>query len=74
MEEQDPQQPEIRPDEPVTVEELIPESESAPAPPLGDTALRAVIEALIYVAEEPLTPAQISIAVSPSLESVSPRG
>ena len=71
MEEQDPQQAEqaaTRPDEPVSVEELIPEVESMPAPEsapaLGDTVLRAVIEALVYVAEEPLTVAQMASALN----------
>jgi segregation and condensation protein B len=68
MEEQEPQQAEIRPDEPVSVEELIPEvggtSSPEAAPALGDTVLRAVIEALVYVAEEPLTVAQMATALN----------
>ena len=64
MEEQDSQQVvEIRPEEPVTVEELIPAAESEAAAPLEDSALRAVIEAMIYVAEEPVTAAQIANAL-----------
>jgi segregation and condensation protein B len=67
MEEQDPQQAEIRPDEPPTVKEPVPEAETASlleeAPPLGDAALRAVLEALVYVAEEPLTVAQMATAL-----------
>ena len=74
MEEQDPQQAEIRPDEPVSMEQLIPEAESAllleAAPPLGDTALRAVIEALVYVAEEPLTVAQMAAALHQPAERI----
>ena len=64
MEEQDSQQVvEIRPEEPVAVEELIPSTESEAAAPLGDAALRAVVEAMIYVAEEPVTAAQIANAL-----------
>ena len=71
MEEQDSQQQvEIRPDEPVTVEELIPAAESEAAAPIEDAAMRAVIEALIYVAEEPLTVAQISNALNQPAERV----
>jgi segregation and condensation protein B len=70
MEEQDSQQVEIRPDETVTVEELIPAAESEAAAPLEDTALRAVIEALIYVAEEPLTVAQIANVLGQPAERV----
>ena len=70
MEEQDSQQAEIRPDEPVTVEELIPAAESEAAAPIADAALRAVIEAIIYVAEEPLTVAQIANALNQPAERV----
>jgi segregation and condensation protein B len=64
MEEQDPHEVGIRPDEPLAVEEPIPEAEGGLlteiVPPLGDTPLRAAIEALVYVAEEPLTVAQLA--------------
>jgi segregation and condensation protein B len=70
MEEQDLQQVEIRPDEPVTVEELLPAAESEAAAPVEDASLRAVIEAIIYVAEEPLTVAQIAAALGHSAERV----
>jgi segregation and condensation protein B len=70
MEEQDSQQVEIRPDEPVTVEELIPSTEGEAPAPIEGVALRAVIEALIYVAEEPLTVAQIATALSQPAERV----
>ena len=70
MEEQDSQQVEIRPDEPVTVEELIPSAEGEAAAPVEGASLRAVIEAIVYVAEEPLTIAQIANAVGQSTERV----
>jgi segregation and condensation protein B len=70
MEEQDSQQAEIRPDEPVTVEELIPSAESDAQAPIEDAALRAVIEAIIYVAEEPLTVAQMANALNQPAERV----
>jgi segregation and condensation protein B len=72
MEEQDIQQPEIRPDEPVTVEELIPGAGTQAAAPLSDAALRAVIEAIVYVAEEPLTVAQLAIALGHPAERIQP--
>jgi len=52
----------MAPDEP-SVEE--------PAPmPVADSQLRAVLEAIVYVAEEPLTLAQISAALQQSVERV----
>jgi segregation and condensation protein B len=51
----------------VSVEELLGESQPAPDAPAAvsveESQLRAVIEALVYVAEEPLTAAQIAAAV-----------
>jgi segregation and condensation protein B len=70
MEEQDSQPVEIRPDEPVTVEELIPAAESEAAAPVEDASLRAVIEAMVYVAEEPLTVAQIANALGQPQERI----
>lgn len=74
MEEQDPHEVEIRPDEPLVVEEPIPEAEGGllteVAPPLGDTPLRAAIEALIYVAEEPLTVAQLANVLGQPAERI----
>jgi segregation and condensation protein B len=74
MEQEDPQEAEIRPAEPLIGEESIPVAESAPlledAQPLGDAALRAVIEALVYVAEEPLTVAQMASLLGQPAERV----
>jgi len=72
MEEQDIQQPEIRPDEAVTVDELIPAGAEESAAPLADAGLRAVIEAIVYVAEEPLTVAQIANALGEPAEKIQP--
>src|SRR5215469_2274238 len=72
MEEQDIQQPEIRPDEVVTVEELIPVAAGGAAAPLADAGLRAVIEALVYVAEEPLTVVQLANALGEPAQKIQP--
>lgn len=42
----------------------------APAVASNRTALKAVVEAIVYVAEDPVTPAQIAAAVSQPEESV----
>jgi len=39
------------------------ELDAAPRPPADETALKAVIEAIVYVTEEPATPAQIAAAL-----------
>jgi len=72
MEEQYIQQPETRPDEAVTVEELIPATAEETAAPVSDAGLRAVIEAIVYVAEEPLTVAQLANALGEPAERVQP--
>ena len=55
----------------VSAEELLPASEPQPEPsPRTDTELRAVLEAIIYVTEDPLTKAQISTALGASPELV----
>ena len=53
------------------MEELLPGvAEEAPAPPVEDVELRAVIEAIVYVAEEPLTMAQLANALGQPAERV----
>src|SRR5713226_9653974 len=48
----------------VSAEELLPQAEPAPEPASADeTKIKAVLEAIIYVTEEPLTKAQISTAL-----------
>ncbi len=59
-----PEQP--MPEEaPVSVEELLPQAAEPAAPDISqeDTQLKAVLEAIIYVAEDPLTPVQIAAAL-----------
>jgi len=57
--------------ETVSMEELLPGvAEEAPAPPVEDVELRAVIEAIVYVAEEPLTMAQLANALGQPAERV----
>jgi segregation and condensation protein B len=46
----------------VPAEELLPEVDKAPGSP-SETQIKAVLEAMIYVTEEPLTKAQISTAL-----------
>ncbi len=77
-EQQTPVQEELReeplPPETVSVDELlVPTSQTEScdsAAPLEDVQLRAVLEALIYVAEEPLTMAQISSALRQPAERI----
>jgi segregation and condensation protein B len=58
----------------VSMEELLASSEPAPEEPVpvsvADAQLRAVLEAIVYVAEEPLTLAQISTALQQPPERV----
>lgn len=58
----------------VTVEELLAPAEGggepAPEVPAEDSYLRAVLEAIVYVAEEPLTLAQIASALGQSQDRV----
>ena len=55
----------------VSMEELLPAAEEA-APPtsIADTQLKAVLEALVYVSEEPLTAPQIAAALSQPTEKI----
>ena len=57
--------------QPVSMDELlgVPAVEDAPVS-LADAQLRAVVEAIVYVAEEPLTPAQIGAALLQPVERV----
>jgi segregation and condensation protein B len=55
----------------VSAEELLPEAEPAPEPSSADeTKIKAVLEAIIYVTEEPLTKAQIAAALGAPPEQV----
>jgi segregation and condensation protein B len=76
---QDPETPPAEPavtldaaSEPVTMDELLaPDEEEPPAAaPMEDVQLMAVLEAVVYVAEEPLTLAQIAAAIQQPLERV----
>ncbi len=63
-----PAEPEAPPaaiEEPVSAEELLGSGQSAPPPSLSveDAQLRAVLEAVVYVADEPLTLQQICTAL-----------
>jgi segregation and condensation protein B len=58
--------------ESVSMDELLPSmTEEGLTPPVEDTELRAVIEAIVYVAEEPLTVVQLSNALGQPAERVS---
>jgi segregation and condensation protein B len=46
----------------VSADELLPEPEAAPSP-AAETQIKAVLEAIVYVTEEPLTKAQIASAL-----------
>jgi len=55
----------------VSAEELLPEVEKGPEPsPADETKIKAVLEAIIYVTEEPLTQAQIASALGLSVQQV----
>jgi segregation and condensation protein B len=60
------------PPEAVSMEEWLGDrsGDPAPAPPLEDTRLRAVLEAIVYVAEEPLSGAQIAAALDQPLDRI----
>jgi len=54
-----------------SMEELLSTEEPAPpSVPLEDAQLRAVLEAIVYVAEEPLTPAQLASALQQPAEQI----
>jgi len=63
-------EPEPAAAEPVRVEDLLPEEAPPAAVPLADAPLKAVLEAIIYVAEEPLTVAQIAAALEQPAERI----
>ena len=46
----------------VSADELLPETEDKPTP-AAETQIKAVLEAIVYVTEEPLTKAQIAGAL-----------
>jgi segregation and condensation protein B len=54
----------------MSVEELIPAQPEPEAVSLEDAQLRAVIEAIVYVAEEPLTLAQLAAALQQPTERI----
>jgi segregation and condensation protein B len=53
----------------VSADELLPETESKPSPAV-ETQLKAVLEAIVYVTEEPLTKAQIVSALGQPAELI----
>ena len=56
--------------ESVSVDELLPAEEAAPKTDTEDIQLRAILEAIIYVAEEPLTVTQIAAALQQPADRV----
>src|SRR4051794_28785263 len=61
---QEPGNEPLAPEAALSVEELMASGEKPPAPaPQEDVKLKAVLEAVIYVAEEPLTVAQIAASL-----------
>lgn len=60
------------PVEEISAEELLPQADLRPEPASsGDTELKAVIEAIVYITDEPLTMEQISAALGQPRERVS---
>src|SRR5262249_14566392 len=64
-------EPEAAPEETVSVQELLAVEETAPVS-MEDVQLRAVLEAVIYIAEEPLAPAQMAAALGQPLSRIEP--
>lgn len=65
-----PDSPPVAPEEPaMTMDDLLP-AEAAPAVPLEDTQLQAVLEAVVYVADEPLTLSQLAAAFQQPVERI----
>ncbi len=58
------------PMEEISAEQLLPDSPEPEAPQVDETRLRAVIEAMVYLTEQPLTVEQISTALSQSREKI----
>ncbi len=58
------------PEPAVTMEELLPPDEPAPPASLADAQLTAMLEAIIYVADEPVTLAQLAAAFAQPEERV----
>jgi segregation and condensation protein B len=54
----------------VSAEDLLPQTEKGPEPAPAETQIKAVLEAVIYITEEPLTKAQISTALGAPLELI----
>jgi hypothetical protein len=68
--EPEPQHEQNQPDAAVSMEDLLSSAEPAPEVAPDDRSLRAVLEAIIYVAEEPLTLAQIAGSLALPTERV----
>jgi len=58
------------PQEEVSAEDLLPDEEAAPAANVADAQLKAVLEAIIYITDEPLTLDQICTAIEQPRERV----
>jgi segregation and condensation protein B len=58
------------PEQPVSMDDLLPLPEPAAEFPVEDIPLKAVLEAIIYVAEEPLTLAQIAASLQQPAERI----
>jgi segregation and condensation protein B len=56
----------------LTAEDFLPDEPAVDAPPLEDSRLKAVLEAIIYITEEPLTLDQICAGVEQPRERVLP--
>jgi segregation and condensation protein B len=63
-------EPSVAPETAVSMEELLSASEPASPASVEDAQLKAVLEAIIYVAEEPLTVVQIATALQQTSERI----
>jgi segregation and condensation protein B len=68
---QEPQEPEAQPEQPAaTLDELLPEEPEQPTGSVEDAQIKAVLEAIVYVAEEPLTLAQLAASLEQTPERI----
>ena len=69
--EPEPQEAEAQPEQPVaTLDELLPEQPEQQAGSVEDAQIKAVLEAIVYVAEEPLTLAQLAASLEQTPERI----
>jgi segregation and condensation protein B len=64
--------PPAAPEETISAHDLLPGLAGEPAVPLEEAQLRAVLEAIVYIADEPLSLQQIATGLAQSVERIRP--